>query len=743
MMSHSPIYLNTQRSRVVAGAPSFQNIRKHIILTMSRVVIALFLFVGETHSQTLLQSGVVTRETVQEFADVALDITQIRAYGNDAQHIQALYEDGMNVELNGRRVSLRMMMEELVDGSHVQTPNSMFFDYGVHSAFQQNIPNFASETVLNVIKGPTPELSADAVLALVVWHIAADLLWTGVRTCQRKAQADDQAFITESTGLDEFIALWLGQENAGPESTLYDWAEDAERAVDPERSRPEAQANTNIKLLYQQGAALMAVHNACTKQNEQSVKALWNVAVRITSEMMIPLVQWFLFALESENTNLAKLYATALVPHLSRCQPSLFKRASEALTLDVSVVDKRRMILDVHEAALRCFGITCQQLNTGIAGLECNDQPLRMAGYKMKSTHDASLSRIDMDIHALEVFAKNEFSQFVYKFGWNVPLHRGSDNDPFALASLSTMATRAARSVAARTFLAYFGINDYAEKHFIFPIYDGTSKWRSEKQQEVALALTAAYHIVYLEAMRHLDDVVADCVNPVDLSVNGNALDRVAVLLTGSYEGQSLGGSKDFDDGRLLWHLGNRRSFQFQTMTQWNYGVVNQDILDLLYAARGEQDAAVCSRLQKTVNKLLNLTQIAMLQNVVGAAIENEQLAYDSESTTLVDGEVLALSVVPFVDQNHAASVAQSIRENMEISAGVKPVRDGYKEIQRLVTEYIEQNLELPACRYLGRASSNDCSHYGPSPLTIHPRSAAASMSLAFVVLWGASLLFS
>jgi hypothetical protein len=63
----------------------------------------------------------------------------------------------------------------------------------------------------------------------------------------------------------------------------------------------------------------------------------------------------------------------------------------------------------------------------------------------------------------------------------------------------------------------------------------------------------------------------------------------------------------------------------------------------------------------------LNLTQIATLQNVVGAAIENEPLEYDSVHTSLVNGE----------NTGHVGGAVNMIRDNREIVDNVKPVRDG------------------------------------------------------------------
>jgi hypothetical protein len=57
------------------------------------------------------------------------------------------------------------------------------------------------------------------------------------------------------------------------------------------------------------------------------------------------------------------------------------------------------------------------------------------------------------------------------------------------------------------------------------------------------------------------------------------------------------------------------------------------------------------------------------------------------------------MSVMPFIDQNHAPAAADMIRDNMEIADNVKPVRDGYREVQRLISDYVENHLELSVGR--------------------------------------------
>ena len=59
----------------------------------------------------------------------------------------------------------------------------------------------------------------------------------------------------------------------------------------------ESPVNTNIKLLYQEGAAIASLPNACTKENAQSAERLWSVVNRMVSQMYIPILRMLIKAI--------------------------------------------------------------------------------------------------------------------------------------------------------------------------------------------------------------------------------------------------------------------------------------------------------------------------------------------------------------------------------------------------------------------------------------------------------------
>jgi hypothetical protein len=315
------------------------------------------------------------------------------------------------------------------------------------------------------------------------------------------------------------------------------------------------------------------------------------------------------------------------------------------------------------------------------------------------------------------------FTDFTYRFGSNVPKPRDSDNDPFALLSLHELAVSGARSEANpifNYFVTYHNNKNYADKSMRL-ILSGQTKWNTTAHRTEALVLTSAFQIVYMETIVQLYDSVAKCreADPVlgfteESATDRHPLDKTAALLIGSLEGTQLG-SSILGDGELVWNLANQRAFQFQTMNENDYAIVNRELIDLLYAGKGELDGVACSKLKPTVDRIVSLMQVGIIQSVLMAAVESQNLDSGSQHLSLVQGEVLADSILPFVAANDEAT-AEVIRENMVIKPGVDTVRGGAQAVADAFGYYVTTGANLP-CHYLGATGgANPCAKSGSTP---------------------------
>jgi hypothetical protein len=341
-----------------------------------------------------LGGGIITRtEGVQIYADLALDLRDIRN-SNDEDAMLRLYLDGRNSEEKpGFFFPLKKLSDTMNADNSVMTPVHLFHLYGLSGLSADDIKsskNYADRFIRSTITGSTA-LTADAIVALDVWMYAAHVLYKGVSLCSKRAAADNPDSLEDlgGGGMDEFIALWIGTEQT-PASveghSLYALAQRAGNLFGT--NSPEAQANEDLKILYQQGAGVLSLPRACTKEGDSNgVQQLWDVVQQMSSKMYIPLLQMLIHSLIIEDEALVAIYALATVPQVSQCRPSVFKRLNDALLTGTVNFQKKNEILNDIEMAMDCFGLTCADIGTYVDGsYSCNSASFSetkpLAGYQ-------------------------------------------------------------------------------------------------------------------------------------------------------------------------------------------------------------------------------------------------------------------------------------------------------------------------------------------------------------------------
>lgn len=335
-------------------------------------LLAVFLTPVVSDQETELGGGVVTRFDVEYLADLSLDVRDIAQYisSDGKSSANQIYEDGRNAEnAPGFKFALSQLSNTLsATGVGAATPNYLFHLYGLadRSIDLQKLQDnslYADSYIHTAIQSGH-EHAAASILVLSVWMYATHLLHTGVDICHKLTEADNpQQFSINGGGMDEFIALWIGTgQEAGEESgsSLYALTEKADQLFGT--SDTEAPANTKLKLLYQQGAAILSSTGACSKSKPETAQGLWNVASQIISTMYIPLMQMLIYYIHQRDVIGTELYAMALVPQASQCRPSTFKRLREELMSGSPNFDKAAQILSDLRDTYSCFGITCDDV---------------------------------------------------------------------------------------------------------------------------------------------------------------------------------------------------------------------------------------------------------------------------------------------------------------------------------------------------------------------------------------------
>lgn len=355
----------------------------------SLVVCAVLAALPFSSSQgTVLGDGIITRTDVGEFADLSLDLRDIRESikAGNKDKAKGIYLDGENAEFTpGRRTPLKITSDNLAAATD-RTPWYLFHLFGL-SDLSNDLTELSkhlnyADTFIQVAFEESLEQADHAILALGMWMYGTHLLYDGAALCQKRTNADNPVlFDVKGGGIDEFMALWVGVEQTVATTTghsLYAWAQESGNKFGV--ANPEAPVNTNIKLWYQEAASALSISKACTSENLNTVEALYSVSNRISRQMVVPLYQWLLSYIIDDNARGAHIYGQALIPQLSKCRGSVFKRLqSFFLTSDgVDLSLANDMIRDLKES-YSCFGLTCEDIGVykDDRRLSCNSTDVR------------------------------------------------------------------------------------------------------------------------------------------------------------------------------------------------------------------------------------------------------------------------------------------------------------------------------------------------------------------------------
>ena len=326
---------------------------------------------------------------------------------------------------------------------------------------------------------------------------------------------------------------------------------------------------------------------------------------------------------------------------------------------------------------------------------------------------------MDLDVYQIGILAKLgawQFLTLLYRFGRNARKPRDSENDPFELYSLQGFATSANRKSMPfySTFINYQQAQnqEYGDQAIMNAIKE-KGKWstRTPGQRAAMIKLTCAYQIIFLETMGLLEDAFIKCEeedSDIGFSAAENPLDQAAALLIGYMEGETMRATSV--DGELLYNLANKHGFTFGSLNGQGFARVNDEIEDLLYAAKGQLDALDCIKVARTTSQIAQIMLVPLLQGMLVAAVESENLAVNSDSESLVQGEVFATTVLPFINGKQPDS-ATSVQRNMIVS-GADTVPDGSKAVGEVTGKFVAKGLQIN-CGVLGDSDKiQPCHNY-------------------------------
>lgn len=343
--------------------------------TTSTTILCLFLVCSNwkaTKAQgTNLGGGIVTKTNVDVYADLSLDVQDIQS--SSSSNAINIYLYGKNANNpSGGKLTLQSLSSNLAGlDPQIVGPNYLYQLYGLSGRStdltQVNSQAHYGDNYVQALLSKSDKLASTAMIALNMWMYGTYLLYHGVDTCQKRLTADNpDLFPLGGGGMDEFIALWIGRnQTVGSGVSLpHSLTALANDAADLfETAVSEAKVNTQLKLLYQQGVSVLTASNYCVSSSgvSNAAQELWTVVQRMVSQMNVPLVQMLIDSILQSRVGETQLYAMAIIPQLSSCRPSVFKRLQDELLSTAGTVNFAKandMIQDLQQA-FPCLGITC------------------------------------------------------------------------------------------------------------------------------------------------------------------------------------------------------------------------------------------------------------------------------------------------------------------------------------------------------------------------------------------------
>jgi hypothetical protein len=327
------------------------------------------------------------------------------------------------------------------------------------------------------------------------------------------------------------------------------------------------------------------------------------------------------------------------------------------------------------------------------------------------------LSKVDLDILAIDELLKfpsttnHRMAQLYYKYGKAAVLDESGA--PYSTISLRDMI----ESIDHRKWSPYY--NDYVsyfrEPAGIFANAsmradetimaafngNGVASNMSPDQRGAYIVSLVRFSVVPEFMMGLLGLALQVCRDADNDSPPTLHWDAFAALYIGSMEGIKREDGEN--DGLTLWSLAANRARNFNTQTDEFTAIINEEMMDLLFAGQSELERRDCANFDKTFSRVLHLLLLPLIQTTIWYAIRNQDAATTDEGVAV--GQAVALSVLPIVQKYHPDD-ASVIERNMIMSDGTRPVFEGPQAVANTFYEiFDEMGWD---CEYVGQAEGID-----------------------------------
>ena len=331
--------------------------------------------------------GVTTLTDVDAISRIAFDIRDMAESLNQGEWVTArrIYEQGKNApqyDIYGNEMdqylSLQDMSKEMNDGMFNEDPTYLFQQLGLANVGQSISDtiaihgNYADNYIMEQLSDySSGTLGAQATAVLIVPMYATHQLWDGLMDCVAIYDGfnptPNNGKINPRRSFDNFIALYIGAgQTLAPDwdgDMLYELAQAGGDLFNTDDSEGEAFVNSYIREQYQSLQRLMSEDDYCKRAD--TVESVWLFVNRIIAKMYVPLTQMLIHSMKQEDqAHKVRMYALALIPQLSQCQPSIHRKLKDyLLDKEYDRTDLPR-IVELLQQTYDCLGFTCADVGS-------------------------------------------------------------------------------------------------------------------------------------------------------------------------------------------------------------------------------------------------------------------------------------------------------------------------------------------------------------------------------------------
>eukprot|EP00529_Nitzschia_sp_RCC80_P009220 CAMPEP_0113473526 /NCGR_PEP_ID=MMETSP0014_2-20120614/18092_1 /TAXON_ID=2857 /ORGANISM="Nitzschia sp." /LENGTH=2243 /DNA_ID=CAMNT_0000366301 /DNA_START=471 /DNA_END=7202 /DNA_ORIENTATION=+ /assembly_acc=CAM_ASM_000159 len=616
--------------------------------------------VGDTPTTSLGQELYDTTTYVQGHADIAKDINDISQalLENNLELAKTVYRTGKNSQIydkEGKFLRLRTLKEFSTESTNDMLEEAEFniFMYALNNdrLYADNLVEQAFQNVVSTDRA----IPAEAAIVLNLWMQIVHQLHETLQACNLNRLRNDDGV----HGMDIAAAYWIGDGQVNGDADnghlLYALAEKFGELFDIDDGG-QSRTNTNILRLFNEAKNEISVPNACS-DNRTTYTRLRRIANQLVSQMTIPLAQGLIHYLRANDRNRVKIYATAFVPLVAGCSPSLFEYLQDKLiNMNYKVVEVEEIVQKLRES-FPCLGLECDDIGVHVSyetdeSARCDDPDVYepLAGYRPASDVREA-AKLDLDIREIEILMEMK------AYGAALDLYTYGKHVNGGSQSLSEIALTQDRTIVPeyQSFVHYYENDGFADS-FIRSVMDTHLTSFSDDQRRMIVVKACQVLVVYFGALQNAYEAEAECSSSSQLRTIGDTetWDQVAAQLIGHLEGPNPDGTTE---GYMFYELAQGHCLEFGTCEKDGSAVeMNDQLINLLYTGRGAVIDNNCEAIRKAADDLSSLLLVPIIQGALSSSIglskgENEQLR--------AEGYVYSRALIPLVNKRRAAGALE------------------------------------------------------------------------------------